>query len=98
MPIAEEAPPTRPIPSSDLAEMAQQCLRRSPYPVAGSVWCEHRHGVLFLRGQLPSYYLKQVAQETVRKFLGEIRIVNSIEVDKSLQPTGEAAWRFLLSR
>ena len=79
--IAEEAPATRPRPSSDLAQAAQECLRRSPYPVADSVSCEHRHGVLLLRGRLPSYYFKQVAQETVRKLPGVVRILNTIEVD-----------------
>ena len=42
--------------------------------------CEVRAGILTIRGQVSSYYLKQLAQETVRSLEGVIRIVNHLEV------------------
>jgi hypothetical protein len=36
--------------------------------------------VIYLRGRLPSYYLKQVAQETVGGVKGVRHVVNRIEV------------------
>lgn len=45
-----------------------------------AIRCEHHEGVLFLRGRVPSYYLKQMAQEAVRTVAGVEEIVNCIEV------------------
>jgi osmotically-inducible protein OsmY len=42
--------------------------------------CEVRQGVLVIRGQVSSYYLKQLAQESVRSLAGLSRIVNRLEV------------------
>jgi len=39
-----------------------------------------RDGVLILRGQLPSYYHKQIAQELLMQIAGVTRIENLIEV------------------
>jgi osmotically-inducible protein OsmY len=44
------------------------------------VTSEYLGGVLVLRGCLPSYYLKQVAQEVVAHLEGVERIENQIEV------------------
>ncbi len=61
-------------------ELAQDCLRRSPYPAVRRVSCEYCEGVLVLRGRLPSYYHKQVAQEAVARLEGVTGIVNEVEV------------------
>jgi osmotically-inducible protein OsmY len=37
-------------------------------------------GTILLRGQVPSFYLKQLAQEAVKKIEGLGRVVNEIEV------------------
>jgi osmotically-inducible protein OsmY len=37
-------------------------------------------GIVRLRGSIPSYYLKQLAQETARKVPGVRRIQNELEV------------------
>ena len=42
--------------------------------------CEIRQGVLVIHGQVSSYYLKQLAQESIRSLAGVIRIVNRLEV------------------
>ncbi len=46
-------------------DLAERCLRRNPYPALKTVACDWLDGVLVLRGCLPTYYLKQIAQEVV---------------------------------
>lgn len=45
-----------------------------------AVDCTWRNGVLYLSGRVPSYYLKQLAQEKVRNVKGVEEIVNRTEV------------------
>ena len=74
--------PATPIltPRPGLRELAEGCLRRNPYLALKSVSCEWRDGVLVLRGCLPSYYLKQVAQEVVARLDGVQAVDNQIQV------------------
>jgi osmotically-inducible protein OsmY len=44
------------------------------------IWCDFDAGRLFLRGQVPSFYFKQLAQEAVADLDGVQQIVNEIEV------------------
>ncbi len=44
------------------------------------IWCDFECGRLYLRGQVPTYYLKQMAQEAVVDLDGVLHIVNEIEV------------------
>jgi osmotically-inducible protein OsmY len=60
--------------------LAECCLRRNPYLAMKNVSCDCRRGVLVLRGCLPSYYLKQVAQEAVACLEGVEAVDNQIEV------------------
>jgi len=55
-------------------------LRTSPYPAIRKLECEFERGVLTLRGELPSYYQLQLAQEAVSRVDGVERIVNRIQV------------------
>jgi osmotically-inducible protein OsmY len=55
-------------------------LRSNPYLALKNVSCDYRDGVLILRGCLPSYYLKQIAQEAVASLEGVERIDNQIQV------------------
>jgi len=64
----------------DPAELAERALRSSPYLALRNVACEHRGGVLTLRGYLPTYYLKQIAQAVVARVEGVRQVVNDIEV------------------
>jgi hypothetical protein len=64
-----------------IEEAATESLENSPYDAVRTVLCEWDHGVLFLRGKLSSFFLKQVAQETVTVIKGETPLVNEIEVD-----------------
>ena len=76
---AEPATPSR-TPQPGLLELAEGCLRRNPYLALRNVSCEWRDGVLVLRGCLPSYYLKQVAQEVVARLDGVQAVDNQIQV------------------
>jgi osmotically-inducible protein OsmY len=59
---------------------AESRLRCNSYLALKNVTCEAREGALVLRGCLPSYYLKQMAQTAVAQVQGARRIVNEIEV------------------
>ncbi len=43
--------------------------------------CENHDGVLVLKGRVPSYYLKQLAQSLLRDIDGIRLVVNNISVD-----------------
>ncbi len=62
------------------ADVADRCLRSNPYLALKNVSCDLLDGVLVLRGCLPTYYLKQVAQEAVSSLEGVQRIDNQIQV------------------
>jgi osmotically-inducible protein OsmY len=59
---------------------AEERLRRSSYLALQDVSCSASDGVLYLHGLLPSYYLKQVAQEITAGLEGVRGVVNRIEV------------------
>ena len=67
--------------SSDrVVEGAENCLRHNSYLALKNVQCDFHEGVLTLKGCLPTYYLKQMAQSVVGRVVGVQRIVNEIEV------------------
>lgn len=66
---------------NNIAEAASECLQNSPYYDIRRVLCEYDHGILFLRGRLPSFYHKQLAQEAVVRVRGVSQVINDIEVD-----------------
>jgi hypothetical protein len=59
---------------------AENLLRQSPYSILRNVCCEKQDGRLVLRGRVPCYYLKQIAQTTIVGAAGQGEIVNEIEV------------------
>jgi len=65
-------------PVSPLASM----LRLSPLPDLRHLQVEEIGDEVFLEGIVTSYYLKQLAQETVRPALAERRLRNRIIVSK----------------
>jgi len=71
---------------SEIGEAARICLRRQPRSALANIWCDYQAGVLVLRGHVPSYFLKQLAQETVRRVDGVEHIENEIEVDSPARP------------
>jgi osmotically-inducible protein OsmY len=63
-----------------IEESAQGRLLGSSYFALRNVGCVYRDGVLTLRGSLPTYYLKQMAQSLVAETEGVTAVVNQIEV------------------
>ena len=68
-------------PASPLGTSAlQQQLLRSPYWSVRQLICHVDEGRVVLRGTVPCYYLKQVAQTLAAKTVGMERIRSDIEV------------------
>jgi hypothetical protein len=68
-------------PQPGIQAVAEGALRSGPYPALKNLSCDYRGGVLVLRGCLPSYYLKQIAQEVVaHQVKGVGRLENQIQV------------------
>ena len=76
---------------SDVAEQAERLMRRNGHLCQQNVSCDFREGVLVIRGVVPSYYLKQVAQEVVASLAEVVRIDNqlSVTVPDSRQSVGD---------
>jgi osmotically-inducible protein OsmY len=75
----------------EITEIAQAALRRSAYFELRAVTCDFRGGVLTLRGRLPSYHLKQIAQTAVAEVPGVVEVDNRVEVTAP-RPTPNSAW------
>ena len=74
--------PARPKPDTSqfsINELAEKRIHSNPYLALKGVSCDCLDGVLFLRGSLPTYYLKQLAQQVVVG-LGVGHIDNQIQV------------------
>jgi osmotically-inducible protein OsmY len=67
-----------------VAQLAESRLRNNSYLALKNVSCEYQQGLLVLRGFLPSYYLKQLAQEVVARVDGVDQILNQINVLESV--------------
>jgi osmotically-inducible protein OsmY len=63
--------------ADDLLDAARDALQRM---AIRGIACEYRDGMLFLRGQVPSYYHKQMIQESVMAIKGVTRVINEVEV------------------
>ncbi len=63
-----------------IVESAKDRLRNHPHMAVQRIWCEFHDGHLYLRGQVPSYYHKQLAQVAVADLEGVTQVVNEIEV------------------
>jgi osmotically-inducible protein OsmY len=64
----------------ETADAAKMRICRQPHLAFQRIWCEHAGGRLFLKGQVPSFYLKQLAQEAIAGMAGVVQVVNDIEV------------------
>ena len=72
-----------------IGESARSRLQGSPYLALRGLGCTYRDGVLTLWGNLPSHYLKQVAQTMVSEVAGVTTLVNTIAV---VPPARRAGW------
>jgi hypothetical protein len=67
-------------PAPAMAARAEEILQQSTYPALWTVRCQQTDGALVLRGRVPLFYLKQLAQMLVAKVLNGGQILNQIEV------------------
>ncbi|MCA9124718.1 MAG: BON domain-containing protein [Planctomycetaceae bacterium] len=72
--------PTKAAVKSKVADEAGRRLQATHYAALRGVSCEFHEGMLVLRGTVPSFHLKQVAQEIVLKIEGVGALVNALEV------------------
>ena len=66
--------------TNETAHVARQRIGRQPHLAFQRIWCEYDGGRLFLQGQVPSFYHKQLAQEAIAGMAGVDQVVNKIEV------------------
>lgn len=69
-----------------IAKAAHACLRDNRYRMFAAVSCSCESGVLLLQGRVSSFYLKQVAQESVARVEGVMQVVNEIGVFPEERP------------
>jgi len=68
------------ISTNEPADAAKERIRSQPHLAFHRIWCEYAGGRLFLRGQVPSFYHKQLAQEAIAEMESVDQVVNEIEV------------------
>jgi len=66
-----------------LLSRADEVLRQSPIPALRGLWVEETDHEVIISGSVSSYYLKQLAQESVMPILGSRELHNRVEVVRS---------------
>jgi len=66
--------------SSVTGSPATEALLRSPIPALRKLQVEETDGGIILSGSVSSYYLKQLAQETILPFLDRRDLLNRVSV------------------
>jgi len=74
-----------------LLSHARVALQNSGYPSLGRLDCQVRQGIVSIDGVLPSFYLKQVAQEVLSRLAGVLGIRNLVAVEWP-ESTAARAW------
>lgn len=67
-------------PPPGLLEQAERTIRCNSFPAMKNLSCELEGSTLILRGCVPTYYLRELAETTVSHLPGVERVVNEIEV------------------
>ncbi len=65
----------------DLTGRIRVLLSESPIAEVRQLKVEQDGDRLLIQGRVRSFYVKQMAQETIRNAVGELHIVNSVDVD-----------------
>ena len=66
--------------ADSIVSQAKDRILLQPHLTVQRIWCEYKARRLYLRGQVPSFYLKQLAQTAVAGLEGVTQVVNEIEV------------------
>jgi hypothetical protein len=61
---------------------AAEALEQSPLPDLRYLRVDENDAEVVITGKVSSYYLKQLAQETVRPVLGQRRLLNKVVVSR----------------
>jgi hypothetical protein len=59
-------------------------LHRSPFPALRKLTLEENENSIIIQGQVSSYYLKQLAQETLLPLLDGRQLLNRVQVVTTL--------------
>jgi hypothetical protein len=90
--LHSEVGTARPTPAvgrdEQLLAAARNKLRASGYLLLGTVICEVVDGIITVRGSVPTFYLKQVAQEVLLQVASDQGVRNRLEV----RGPGREAW------
>jgi hypothetical protein len=66
--------------AAEHTEDARRALEQSPFPALRRLSVQESDHTVILDGEVPSYYLKQVAQETVMPLLDGRQLLNRVRV------------------
>jgi osmotically-inducible protein OsmY len=69
-----------------LCQRVERRLRSNGFLALRGVTCGWNQGKLTLRGQVPTYYLKQLAQAMASQVEGNLELVNAIAVESNGVP------------
>jgi osmotically-inducible protein OsmY len=64
----------------EVAVAAKARIIHHPHLKTQRIWCELDGDTLYLRGQVPSFFFKQLAQQAMLGFDSVRQVVNEIEV------------------
>ena len=67
----------------DVLGQATKMLHDSPFAALRDLRVEQEGEIVLLRGRVDSFFLKQLAQETVRSATRGIEMINEVHVDAS---------------
>jgi hypothetical protein len=68
------------ISNAHVATQAVHALKKSSHPALRNLSVEGTEGSLIISGKVSSYYLKQLAQETIMSVREGMRLVNRVDV------------------
>lgn len=68
---------------NEIRERMEQFLKSRMLTGSQVVQCEYKEGMLLIRGQVGSYYAKQLAQEYARQIPGVEQVSNNLTVEKT---------------
>jgi len=72
----------RTMPSSVTSPTVAQALRQSPIPALRKLMVEETDSEVVILGSVSSFYLKQLAQETVLPLIGQRGLSNRLKVER----------------
>lgn len=67
----------------EIQERMEQFLRSRLLTASPLMQCSFKEGMLVIRGNVGSYYVKQLAQEYARQIPGVEQVANHLKVQKS---------------